>query len=252
MEEKELKTVKQVFKDYDSNSFALSEAKVVCVNIYKKTNTLEIKLKVTSTILMKDLTNFEKYLNKRFGFKQVDIKIDADESIETDFNQKIEAEWKDIVEYMAYKHPLTKALLKNSTISIQDNKIIVKLAMKGKAVLEARGFDKILATKLKDLYHKNYVVTYQEEITEEMIEKYHEHARELEKQAILLAQKEAQEQALENAEANPEQAVKGQAKPTGGNSANSATSSSMPMPEAPIPEEPKEETPLIYGRSLTI
>ena len=252
MEEKELKTVKQVFKDYDSNSFALSEAKVVCVNIYKKTNTLEIKLKVTSTILMKDLTDFEKYLNKRFGFKQVDIKIDADESIETDFNQKIEAEWKDIVEYMAYKHPLTKALLKNSTISIQDNKIIVKLAMKGKAVLEARGFDKILATKLKDLYHKNYVVTYQEEITEEMIEKYHEHARELEKQAILLAQKEAQEQALENAEANPEQAVKGQAKPTGGNSANSATSSSMPMPEAPIPEEPKEETPLIYGRSLKI
>ncbi len=252
MEEKELKTVKQVFKDYDSNSFALSEAKVVCVNIYKKTNTLEIKLKVTSTILMKDLTDFEKYLNKRFGFKQVDIKIDADESIETDFNQKIEAEWKDIVEYMAYKHPLTKALLKNSNISIQDNKIIVKLAMKGKAVLEARGFDKILATKLKDLYHKNYVVTYQEEITEEMIEKYHEHARELEKQAILLAQKEAQEQALENAEANPEQAVKGQAKPTGGNSANSATSSSMPMPEAPIPEEPKEETPLIYGRSLKI
>ena len=41
----ELKTVKQVFRDYNSNSFALSEAKVVCVNIYKKTNILEIKLK---------------------------------------------------------------------------------------------------------------------------------------------------------------------------------------------------------------
>ncbi len=40
-----LKTVKQVFRDYNSNSFALSEAKVVCVNIYKKTNVLEIKLK---------------------------------------------------------------------------------------------------------------------------------------------------------------------------------------------------------------
>ena len=249
MEEKELKTVKQVFKDYDSNSFALSEAKVVCVNIYRKTNTLEIKLKVTSTILMKDLTDFEKYLNKRFGFKQVDIKIDADESIETDFSQKIEAEWKDIVEYMAYKHPLTKALLKNSTISILDNKMIVKLAMKGKAVLEARGFDKILATKLKDLYRKNYVVSYQEEITKEMIEKYHEHARELEKQAILLAQKEAQEQALENVETNPEKVVKEKVKTIGGYSVDS---SSIPMPEVPIPEEPKEETPLIYGRSLKI
>lgn len=35
-EMEELKTVKQVFRDYNSNSFALSEAKVVCVNIYKR------------------------------------------------------------------------------------------------------------------------------------------------------------------------------------------------------------------------
>ena len=34
MEEK-LKTVKEVFKDYNFNSFALSEATVGCVNIYK-------------------------------------------------------------------------------------------------------------------------------------------------------------------------------------------------------------------------
>ena len=43
MEEK-LKTVKEVFKDFDFNSFALSEAKVGCVNIYKKSNTLELRL----------------------------------------------------------------------------------------------------------------------------------------------------------------------------------------------------------------
>ena len=71
----ELKTVKQVFRDYNSNSFALSEAKVVCVNIYKKTNILEIRLKVASSILMKDLADFEKYLAKRFNFKDIDIKI---------------------------------------------------------------------------------------------------------------------------------------------------------------------------------
>lgn len=69
MEETTLKTVKQVFKDYNSNSFALSEALVACVNIYKKTSKLEIKLKVTSSILIKDLTDFERYLTKRFDFK---------------------------------------------------------------------------------------------------------------------------------------------------------------------------------------
>ncbi len=192
----ELKTVKQVFRDYNSNSFALSEAKVVCVNIYKKTNILEIKLKVASSILMKDLADFEKYLAKRFNFKDIDIKIESDGTDEN-VNNKIQTEWTDIVEYMAYKHPLTKALLKNSAISIEDNRINVKLAMKGKMVLEARGFEKILSSKLADLYHKNYVVSYQEEITQEMIEQYQEHARELEKQAIMLAQKEAMEQAEE-------------------------------------------------------
>lgn len=107
----ELKTVKQVFRDYNSNSFALSEAKVVCVNIYKKTNILEIKLKVASSILMKDLADFEKYLAKRFNFKDIDIKIESDGTDEN-VNNKIQTEWTDIVEYMAYKHPLTKALLK--------------------------------------------------------------------------------------------------------------------------------------------
>ena len=87
--------------------------------------------------------------------------------------------------------------MKNSAISIEDNRLSVKLSMKGKMVLEARGFEKILSSKLADLYHKNYVVSYQEEITQEMIEQYQAHARELEKQAIMLAQKEAMEQAEE-------------------------------------------------------
>ncbi len=192
MEETSLKTVKQVFKDYNSNSFALSEAKVVCVNIYKKTNKLEIKLKAVSSILMKDLTDFEKYLSKRFSFQEIDIKIE-NESEESDINKKLEIEWNDIVEYMAYKHPLTKALLKNSTIQIEENKMIVNLARKGRGILEGRGFEKILAQKLKDLYHKNYVVTYKEEITQEMQKQYLEYAKELEKQAIQLAQAQAEE-----------------------------------------------------------
>ena len=239
----ELKTVKQVFRDYNSNSFALSEAKVVCVNIYKKTNILEIKLKVASSILMKDLADFEKYLAKRFNFKDIDIKIESDGTDEN-VNNKIQTEWTDIVEYMAYKHPLTKALLKNSAISIEDNRINVKLAMKGKVVLEARGFEKILSSKLADLYHKNYVVSYQEEITQEMIEQYQEHARELEKQAIMLAQKEAMEQAEEKRQ-EKEKKIQGESAPI----------PDAPMPtDADIPFEPEQEenSPLIYGRSLKI
>ena len=140
-----LKTVKQVFKDYNTNSFALSEGKVACINVYKKTGTLEIKLKATSSIPVKDLLEFEKYLSKRFAFKEIEIKIENESKDENDdTSSKIKSEWPYIVEYMAYKHPLTKALLKDSIVEINENKLTVKLARKGQAILSARGFEKIL------------------------------------------------------------------------------------------------------------
>ena len=38
------KTVKEVFKDYNSNSFELNEAKVIGINLYKRENILEINV----------------------------------------------------------------------------------------------------------------------------------------------------------------------------------------------------------------
>ena len=128
MEEQILKIVKEVFKDYDFTSFALSEAKVICVNVYKKTNTLELKLQVTSSILIKELTDFEKYLSKRFDFRNIEIKL---EYIEKEYEKKLDVDreilngWNEITDYMAYKHPLTKALLKNSNVNIDGKNIII-------------------------------------------------------------------------------------------------------------------------------
>ena len=38
------KTIKEIFKDYDSNSFELNEAKIKAINLFKKTNTIEVKI----------------------------------------------------------------------------------------------------------------------------------------------------------------------------------------------------------------
>ena len=38
------KTVKEVFKDYNSNSFELNEAKIKAVNLFKKTGKIEYYL----------------------------------------------------------------------------------------------------------------------------------------------------------------------------------------------------------------
>lgn len=249
MEQTKLKTMKEVFKDYNFNSFALSEAQISCINIYKKTNTLELKMHVNTPVSIKDLIDFEKYLEKRFGFSNIDIKIETD--IEQEVDKIIISAWKEIVEYMAYKHPLTKALLKNSSVIIENNKLQIKLATKGKKILEAQNIHKMIAQKLQDLYCQNYVIEFQEEMTPEMLATYQEQARELEKQAILLAQQEAQEHMKEvREEAMKKKAAKGQTAEVLTAGEEVPFDMAVPMPEPP--QEEKEKTPLIYGRSLNI
>ena len=36
------KTIKEIFKDYNSNSFSLNAGKLKSINLYKKTNRLEL------------------------------------------------------------------------------------------------------------------------------------------------------------------------------------------------------------------
>ena len=48
----QLKEVKMVFSDYNTDSFALANAKISNVNLYKKTNRLELFLQADELIPM--------------------------------------------------------------------------------------------------------------------------------------------------------------------------------------------------------
>ena len=68
MEElKNPKTVKEVFKDYNSNSFELSGAKVIGVNLYKRKSLLEVNIQSNKLIGILDILEFEKYMEKEPG-----------------------------------------------------------------------------------------------------------------------------------------------------------------------------------------
>ena len=65
MEEiKKSKNVKEVFKDYNSASFALNAAKVVGINLYKRQNMLEINIESGELINIADVLDLEKYMSK--------------------------------------------------------------------------------------------------------------------------------------------------------------------------------------------
>ena len=105
MEQAGAKKLKEIFKDFNINSYILN-SKIQSINLYKKQNRLEIVLEVDNKIKIKDIGAFEKYLIKRFMLDEVIIKIKYEENVENNYIDKKN----DILDYLSYKHTLTKAL----------------------------------------------------------------------------------------------------------------------------------------------
>ena len=138
MEQTGAKKLKEIFKDFNINSYILN-SKIQSINLYKKQNRLEIELEIDNKVKIKDIGAFEKYLIKRFMLDEVIIKIKYEENAENDFLD----EWNDILDYLSYKHPLTKALLKNSKIQLVENKININLQYTGAEILYVKRCKKI-------------------------------------------------------------------------------------------------------------
>ena len=235
------KTIKEIFKDYDSNSFSLNESRIKLINLFKKTNKLELILQAEKFIKIEDLYKFEQYLQKRFSIFEANIKVEYKNPLEID----IEKEWPLIICYMAHKHPLSKAFLKNSTIQIQDNIISVNMMMKGKMVIEAKKFDEILSQIISDVYGLKYKIKFIENVSEDARKQYLEHSKRLEQEAIQYAQSmvEAEEE-TKNIVSNEQIASKS------GNQNEKVKEEVNLSKEAP--SEKEESSPLIYGRSLKL
>ena len=194
-----LKTLKEVFKDFYSNNKDLLSSTVKSVNLFKKTNTLEVELKVNTQIKIKDVYNFEKYLETRFGIKEACIKLVYEEKNEKENEgvcetntqkENISEEWLDIIEYMAIRHPMTKAILNNSNITIDQSQANVMLSMKGKEFLTAKKIDETLSNLLFNIYGKKLKVNFIENISEEQIRMQQEYAKKQEEELIKHMQEE--------------------------------------------------------------
>ena len=236
------KTIKEIFKDYNSDSFSLNAGRIKSINLFRKENKLEIIIAADEFIKIEDIYKFEQYLKQRFNIFEVNAKIEYTKTIDVDLKQ----EWNLIICYMAHKHPLSKAFLKNSSIELNDKEIIVNMAIKGKMVLEAKKFDEALANIIKDIYGYTYKIKFVENISENAVQEYMEHSKMLEQEAIAHAQLIAEElrKEKETEEINDKKVDDKKQKdiPTG------EVSVSIEVPQA----EEKETSPLIFGRSMKL
>ena len=176
----QLKEVKLVFADYSADSFALANALIAKVNLYKKTNIMEIFLISDDLISIKELYKFEKYVIKRFSLKDVRVKIKNEKAIEETASY-IDKEWKDILAFLSQKVPIIKAFMKNSIAKIESNQIKVLLKVKGKDLLEKQKVDLFISSFIADTYGNNFKIKFEDDSASEA-----EKSLEEEKQKLII------------------------------------------------------------------
>ena len=198
-----MQKVKDVFSDYLNKDENIYSADFLKANLYKKSNRLEICVESSKKISIKELSNFEEYITNRFKVGSARIEI---QYTNIDIEPTIEEDWQDLVTYMSKKEPMTRAILRNSTVQIVDSAICVDLKIKGADLLCSKKFDKGLEHLIYNLYNKNFKVSFKENENRSK-EEYDKYLKAQEHEAILhmqeMARREAEERAINKVSSNP-------------------------------------------------
>ena len=178
-----LNVVKEVFKDYKETNNIL-DAKIENINLFKKSNKLEINLISETRITLDEIDRFEEYLKSRFQIQKIELNVEMRGKGDSPlFPSEIKNDWKSIVKYISKKYPLTKAILNSSDVEKKDNKLIVLLNTKNADFLHSYEIDKEIEKIINNVYGLKIKVEFQENITEDTIKKQSKYLEELEKSA---------------------------------------------------------------------
>ncbi len=251
------KYIKEVFNDYDVNS-NLIEAKIEDINLYKKTNKLQIRVVSGKKISLQEIENFENYLTNRFKVNKASIDISYEENLE--ISQDIEAEWDNIIKYIAKKEPFSKAILINSKVQVDGEVLKVNLYMKGAAFLVAQKFDKGLEHLLLNLFNKTYIVEFIENVSADfektLIEKRNleekEALQKLEEQAKIEIEQAKERKKIEAEKEKQKKLEEEEKRKEELRKQNPELAAKIEAYQNKDPEVKDEESPLIIGRSLSI
>lgn len=224
-----IKVIRDVFQDYKKQNNIINGT-ILKMNLYKKSNKLEMEIKSENQLIIDELADFEQYISTRFSIATIESKIIYPEEIT--LNCTIEQDWEKIMKYIAMKFPVTKAILKGSTVAINQNIVTINLKSKSSEFLHAYSVDKVLENMFINLYGKRYKVEYDENISEKEIKEQQHFLEELQdnlcKNLVNNISFLATEKKKEDVKEEKKEEV------------------------SIVEEEPEEDTPLIVGRSANI
>ena len=161
-----LNVVGDVFKDYKEQSNIL-DAKIENINLFKKSNKLEINLITEKQITLQELESFEEYLKNRFQIKKLSINIKMGaKGARPLLHQELKKGWESIVKYISKKYPLTKAILDKSNIEVKDNIVTVFLNTKNADFLHNYEIDKEIEKIIENIYGAKIKVEFKENVSD--------------------------------------------------------------------------------------
>ena len=192
-----MQKVKDIFSDYSNKQDNICEADFLKANLYKKSNRLEVCLTSSNKISIGEVSNFEDYIVDKFKVGSARIEIQYQD---IDVEPTIENDWQNLVTYMSRKEPMTRAILRNSTVNIEGSTVCVDLKIKGADFLCSKKFDKGLEHLIYNLYNKRFKVNFQED-PQKSKEEYDKYLKAQEHEAIMHLQEMARKEAEEKANA---------------------------------------------------
>ncbi len=244
------KYIKEVFVDYQNDN-PLLDAQIENINLYKKTNKLQVEVESSNPIHINEMEDFENYLIKRFHVDKALIDIHYKD---VEIEQDVENQWTNVINYVTRKEPFSKAILTGSKLDVSGKNISVKLALKGADFLLAKKFDKGLEHLLSNIYNENYVVKFEENLADNYLELLEAKKKKEEEEALkflkIQAEQEVKEQKEKKIEAKKQNEER--AKTENKQVQNVPGQVPPPMPKEEKPKEEEKDTPLIMGRNMNV
>lgn len=162
-----MKRIDEIFSDYKAGS-NISSALVEGVVLKKKTKTLEMKICSDRHIEIGEIEELNDFIKKRFYLNDSKITIEYKEGMKP---KAIEDEIKDIIYWLANKHPFLKAGINNCEYEITDKSINFSFNMVLSKMMMDLNYDKKIHDSIKALYGKSYKISFTDNVTIEELEK---------------------------------------------------------------------------------
>ena len=175
-----LKRINEIFSDYQAEG-NISTAIVEAAVLKKKSKILEIKLSSDKYIDIKEIEGLNKFVRKRFMLNDSEISVEYAEGIE---KKPIDKEIKNIVYAMADKHPLLKAVIKDTEFEVANNVVNFNFKIAAADLLTGMGYDKKISKAIKKLYGSEYKINFVDRVCGEELQKHQEDNRQRERQIV--------------------------------------------------------------------